>query len=133
MCVLVAGCTRNMPDELAELVIRTQFTDVPPDSVACISVEGHDAGKHLLSALGDLGVKVVPESACVYVSHPGEGSYERATGRKAVLIYITADLDRDEVEYLSRYHAKWALRVLVRVRHENGHWRILEVLEREAA
>src|SRR5688572_18534248 len=96
LCLLVVGCSKNTPSELAGLVIRTQFHDVPPDSVACISVDGHDADEQLLHALGDLGVKVVPGSACVYVANPGEGSYESETRRKAVLVDVTTRLDQGE-------------------------------------
>jgi hypothetical protein len=133
LSVLIVGCSESTPSELAELVIRTQFRDVPPDSVACISVDGHDAGQHLLASLTNIGVKVVPESACEYVANPAQGSYEIHTRQKAVLVYITTRLDKGEVEYLSRYHAKWAMNIVLRIHQENGAWRIVDVVKREAA
>lgn len=134
LCVLVVGCSKSTPPQLAELVIRSEFRDVPPDSVACISVDGQDADGRLLGSLGNIGAKeVVPGSACVYVASPSEGSYEIKTGSKAVLIDVTTRLDQGEAEYLSRYHAKWALRVVLKVRQGNGQWRIVDVVKREAA
>ena len=133
LSVLVVGCSRGTPSELAEMVIRSQFSDVPSDSVACISVDGHDADQNLLTAVASIAPRVVPASACVYVADPNKGSYERESGQRAVLIDVTATLDRDEAQYLSRFHAKWGMRVLLHVRKENGSWRIVDVLEHEAA
>lgn len=127
------GCSKGTPPELAEMVIRAQHFDAPPDSVACISVDGRDADARLLRALSGVAAKVVPESECTYVADPSKGSRENQTGRSAVLVYVTTRPDRDEAEYLGRYHAKWAMHVVMRVRHENGGWRIVEVVKREAA
>lgn len=131
--VLVGGCSKATPLELAELVIRSQFRDVPADAVACISVDGRDADEQLLSALKNIGSEVMPGSACVYVADPSRGSYERKSGRKAVIVEVVTRPDQGEAEYLSRYHAKWAMRVVLKVRHENGVWRVVDVVLREAA
>jgi hypothetical protein len=129
--ILVVGCARSTPSDLAALVIRTQFRDVPAGAVACISVDGHDADKDLLHDLEGIGAPVVPASKCTQVGlHP---SYERDSGRPAVQVDVTSHLDRDEVVYFSRYHAKWAMRVVVKVRRAKGTWTIVEVVEREAA
>jgi hypothetical protein len=133
LSVMVTGCSKSTPPELAELVIRTQHSDVPPDAVACISVDGSDADARLLVALSGIAKKVVPESACTYVADPSRGSRENQTGRSAVLVYVTTHPDRDEAEYLGRYHAKWAMRVVMKVQRDNDEWRIVGIVKREAA
>lgn len=131
--LIVAGCTKSTPSELAALVIRAEFRDVPSDAVACISVDGHDADIELLRALNGIGAPVVPGSKCTYVGTPSQGSHERDSGRPAVLVDVTSHLDRDEVVYVSRHHAKWGMRVVLRVHKENGTWKIVDVVENESA
>jgi hypothetical protein len=131
--LVVAGCAKSTPSDLAALVIRTEFRDVPPGAVACISVDGHDADSNLLHNLDGIGAPVIPGSRCTYVATPSQASHERDSNRPAVLVDVTSHLDRDEVVYVSRHHAKWAMRVVLKVRKENGTWKIVDTVEREAA
>jgi hypothetical protein len=112
------------------MVIRTQWTqfhDVPPGAVGCISVDGHDADEALLHALEGTGVSVVPGSQCTWDTTPG--SHVRDSSQPALLVNIRSHLYRGEVVYHSQYNMKWGSHIVLKVRRENGAWTIIKVLE----
>jgi hypothetical protein len=131
--MLVGGCSTTTPDSLAELVLREMMDEIPSDFVACVSIDGLDADETLLRTLRGSTRVVVPASECVWVLDANKGSYEKASGRKAMLINARVNLARDEVEYIARHHGRWATMITLRVKEEQGRWKIMEVIKYEEA
>jgi hypothetical protein len=136
LLLAASGCARNTPPDLAELVIRQeysgmgQYLEMPSNAAACISVDGRDANEKLLAELRDIAASVVPSSSCLESKNLRDGRSERGTGRKAIRVEVVR-LGRERVQYLGYRDVRSAMRVILKVREENGAWRIVEVVSRE--
>jgi hypothetical protein len=132
-CFLLSACSSSTPAELSELVLRTEIPEIPEDFVVCVSVDERDATESLLSRLRSSTRVVVPASECEWVLDTTKGSFHRASGRKAMLVDVSANLHRDEVEYVGRHHGMWAVRLTLKVKVDNGSWRIVDTIKRSSA
>lgn len=132
LSIALPACSAGTPVDLAKLAILAEMRDAPGDSVLCISVDRADASPQLLGALAKAGRKFVPASECVYVMDTNRGSYHRPSGQSATLIDVTANASRTEVKYVSKHHGKWGMGVTLKVKQIDGHWRIVDTVDRWA-
>ena len=127
---VLPACSAGMPAELAEVAILEEMNGIPKDFVSCVSVNGKDADPDLLNRLSKTDRSFVPASECTYVMDVSKGSYHQGTGRKAILIDVESNITRSEVKYVSRHNGKWGVRVTLRVKQDDGKWRVVEAVNR---
>lgn len=132
--VMVSGCERPTPPELAQVVLWKALEKIPADFVVCVSIDDHDADVAALRSAIDRPVQtLVPASECEWVRDVSKGSYHRASGKKAVLLDIKSNPSRTEVDVVARHSGLWGTTSKLKVSDDGGMWRILEVLKEEHA
>lgn len=80
--------------------------------------------------LSNTGRSFVPASECTYVMDVSKGSYHQGTGREAILIDVESSITRSEVKYVSRHNGRWGVRVTLRVKQDDGKWRVVQPVNR---
>ncbi|MGV8941229.1 MAG: hypothetical protein ACOH1P_06750 [Lysobacter sp.] len=101
---------------------------------ACLGIDGGDAPQAMISLLTEFrpDLTLVPASACVEIADEDRGSYERASGRPAMIVDVQvfrpSAPDHATVEINTYLHRSWASYKTLEVARRDGQWQVVQVL-----
>ncbi len=104
--------------------------------VACLGVDGGDAPATMIAAVADVkpGLSLVPATACQEIADEDQGSYERASGRPAMMVDVhvfrPSGPEHATVELTSYHHRGWASYETLKVARVDDQWQVTEVIKR---
>lgn len=119
-------------------VARAVFTRTLPDidtPVACLGIDGGDAPAAMITAMADVQpeLSLVPATACLEVADEEQGSYERASGRPAMMVDVhvfrPSGPEHGTVDVTSYHHRGWATYQTLEVAREDDHWHVTDVIK----
>lgn len=100
--------------------------------VACLAVDGVAAPPNVIEPLQRDGMMLVPMIQCVEVADEEQGSFHRATGRRATLLRVSAfrpsSEDRATLELESYHHRGWATYKTLQVARIEERWQVTDTL-----
>lgn len=121
-----------LPEALARVVFAKEIS-AGDAAVVCLAVDGKDASPTLVAAFSQPGIDIVPMSQCIRVAREGFGSYERATGRKAMLAEVQSfrpsKPDLGQVQFSAYRHRQRADYKTLEVTRIGGQWRVVRTLK----
>ena len=123
------------PEAVAQAAFDRELTQ--KGMVLCLSVDGVDASPAVRASVAAKGVPVVPGSACVRNFDPDRGSFEKASGKPALLALVhtfkASGADAGTVEFEAFHHAEFAHYKTLEVRRVGGRWQVTKVLRHVAS
>ena len=100
--------------------------------VACLGVDNTDASIRLIQSLQRDGLDLVQASACVELADEDRGSFQRGSGREAMIVRVGAFRpsapDRGTIEYSAYHHRMWASYKTLEVARVDGRWQVVDVV-----
>jgi hypothetical protein len=123
------------PEAVAQAAFARELTQ--KGMVLCLSVDGADASPAVLASVAGRGVPVVPGSACVRDFDTARGSFEKATGKPALLgavhTFQANGPDAGTVQFEAFHHGEFAHYKTLEVRRVGGQWQVTRVLRHVAS
>ena len=123
------------PESLALAVFAKEAAS--PKMVLCLAIDDADASGAIVAAMTQPGQVVVPMSHCVRDYDPDRGSYQRDTGKPALLATVRAfkpaGPDAGTVEFEAFHHGQFAHYKTLQVQRVNGAWQVTKVLRHVAS
>jgi hypothetical protein len=116
---------------VAQAVFTSELGEVDTP-VACLGVDNTDASIRLIETLQRDRLDLVQASACVEVADEDRGSFQRSSGREAMIVRVGAFRpsapDRGTIEYSAYHHRMWASYKTLEVARVDGQWQIVDVV-----